>query len=162
MKQVTYEGDVVTIETTSRFDLYQRIIDVTPTARGHSKIRHRDEQLFFRQRPIDDTTAFERNRKKVESSLIKLVSFIWDNYKLPREHVIEFGSGATGYFDAVLTPRDVRNWLQIEINPNAIVENKRRNPDAQVVEGSYYCIGYRDVLMITGLSSFDTASDMPV
>ena len=145
----------------SRFDLYQRLVDSAPLAKGHSGIQNEDERAFFRQQPIEATTTFERNRKKVELSLVKLVSFLWDHYQLPCDSVIEYGSGATGYFYAVLKPKDVRNWLQVEINPNAIVENSRRNPTAQIVEGSYYDIGYTNVPMIAGLSSFDTASDMP-
>ncbi|MBI1970824.1 class I SAM-dependent methyltransferase [Candidatus Woesearchaeota archaeon] len=118
------------------------------------------EAAFFRNQGIEATTSFERNRKRVETSLIKLVRFVWSHYNLPRRRVVEYGSGATGYFDAVLRPREVQEWLQVETNPLAIAENRRRNPAAQVVEGTYYDIPYRDEELIVGLSSFDTASNL--
>lgn len=161
MKQIPYKDAVVTIEPKSRFDLYQRIIDVVPPSSEPIIRQATDEASFFRNQPIEATTAFERNRKKVEQSLVKLVAFLWDHYKLPRDGIVEYGSGATSYFYAVLRPKDVRNWLQVEINSNAIAENLRRNPAAQIIKGSYYNIPYREVPMITGLSSFDTASDVP-
>ena len=104
---------------------------------------------------------FERNREKFRSSLQLLTAFLWEHFGLPTKDIVEYGSGATGYFDAVLRPEQVQPWLQVEINPAARAENKRRNPNANVVEGSYNHIEYRHVPMIVGLSSFDTADDMP-
>lgn len=161
MEQVGYKGALVSIESKSSFDLYQLLINKIHPAKGMVINQHTDEADFFKTQPIAATTAFERNRGKVKDSLSKLVAFVWDNYRLPRDGIIEYGSGATGYFYAELRPKDTKNWLQVEINPNAIAENLRRNPNAQVLEGSYYDIPYTEVPMIAGLSSFDTASDMP-
>lgn len=161
MERVGYNGALVSIEPKPSFDLYQFLINRIQPAKGLLISKHTDEAAFFKTQPIAATTAFEKNRGKVKDSLAKLVAFVWDNYCLPRDGIVEYGSGATGYFYAELRPRDVKNWLQVEINPNAIAENLRRNPTAQIVEGSYYSIPYTMVPMVTGLSSFDTASDMP-
>ena len=40
---------------------------------------------------------------------------------------MEYGSGATGYFDAALRPGSVQHWQQFEINPKAVAENRKRN-----------------------------------
>jgi len=161
MRHIEYKDALVSIEAKPAFDLYQLLINRVQPAKGVVIPQHTDEVAFFKTQPIAATTEFERNRGRVNESLAKLVAFLWDHYSLPRDGIIEYGSGATGYFYAELRPKDVKNWLQVEINSNAIAENLRRNPTAQIVEGSYYNIPYTMVPMIAGLSSFDTASDMP-
>ncbi|MBI4149873.1 class I SAM-dependent methyltransferase [Candidatus Woesearchaeota archaeon] len=118
---------------------------------------HQAIKNYFESEGIDATAIFEKTRKNVQGLLQAIVAHVWDAYSLPRNGVIEYGSGATGYFYARLKPEDVANWLQVEINPKAVEENRRRNPTARVVEGSYYNIPYREVPVICGLSSFDTA-----
>jgi len=113
-----------------------------------------------RSEPISCTMGFSRNRDKVRHSLQNLFEELWRKYNLSRDHAIEYGSGATGYYDAFLRPRDVQNWLQVEINPSAIAENKKRNPGANIAEGSYNYIQYRGVPLITGLSSLDTSENL--
>ncbi|MBI4894925.1 MAG: hypothetical protein HY831_00380 [Candidatus Aenigmarchaeota archaeon] len=130
-------------------------------AREYSLVEDREAiERHYRGEPISCTTGFERNRERVRSSLVNLFDDIWEEYGLPRENIIEYGSGATGYYDAFLRPRNIKNWLQIEINPTAIAENRRRNPRANIVEGSYNDIQYKNVPMITGLSSFDTSENL--
>ncbi len=142
-------------------DLYGLLIAEMEPARGTLTRLAKDEEDFLRKQPVEATTIFEKNRKRVEGSLKRLVGFLWDYYNLPRSGIIEYGSGATGYYYASLKPDDATNWLQVEINPNAIAENQRRNPSASIVDGSSYDIKFREVPMITGLSSFDCLSDLP-
>ena len=154
----------VIIEEKAGLDIYQLAIDKAEPGQidflrlGEERV---EEEDYFRSEPVEATQAFSRNRKRVEESLVRLVRSLWEHYDLPRDGIIEYGSGATGYFDAVLRPEDITNWLQAEVNPLAIMKNRGQNPDASIVEGSYYQMGYRNVPMITGLSSFDTAGDLP-
>ncbi len=114
---------------------------------------------YFRSEPIG-ATDFTRNREKFRDQLQGIVSHLWKKHNLPKDGIVEYGSGSTGYFFSKLRPNDCGNWLQVEINPTAIENNKKLNPNAQVIEGSYYDIPFRNVPLVCGLSSFDTAQFM--
>ncbi len=107
-----------------------------------------------------DLTDYDRNREKFLPLLQTIVRNVWDRFRIPKTLVLEFGPGSTGYFYAKLRPEDVGQWIQLEINPKAIEENKRRNPQAVVFEGDYYDIKHKNIPTICGLSSFDTAIEM--
>src|SRR3989344_8621289 len=133
-----YKGGEIYIEEHAGTDLFREHINsVPPHPITLARRMQGTEEDYFKREPIEATTAFERNRRRVEESLQKLVAFLWDHFNLPRDGIIEYGSGATGYYHAILKPQDVTNWLQVEINPKAIAENLRKNPKASVVEGSY-------------------------
>jgi hypothetical protein len=112
---------------------------------------------YYSALPIEKTLVFDENRQKFKDLLRQISCFLFDNYGLPRNGIIEVGAGATGFFWAEMRPEGVTNWLQTEISPRQVLENRRRNPEAAVEEGSYLELGYRDVPLICGLSSLDTA-----
>ena len=159
MQQLFYQGNYILIESRSRLDNYQGFINEGEPCIMVLDTRKSNESRY-RYQPIEKTTQFEIYREPIKDSLVKLVEFLWNHYELPRDGIIEYGSGATGYFYSVLKPEYVTNWLQVEVNPLAIKENRRRNPNASIVEGSYNKIDYVDVNMIAGLSSFDSTDNM--
>tara|TARA_Y100000310_G_C20608180_1_gene776630 strand:- start:505 stop:1386 length:882 start_codon:yes stop_codon:yes gene_type:complete len=160
MREVEFQNGIMRIDELDISNFHDLLFrQLTPKTTVLSK-QSDDEESFYRAQSIGDTTSFERNRNRVRQSLKDVVRFIWEEYDLPREGIIEYGSGATGYFWAELKPEYVTDWLQVEINPNAIRENQRRNPRAPVIEGSYNDIPYRGVPMIVGLSSFDTTANL--
>lgn len=124
-----------------------------PEVSFNSKKIERD----FNEEDIEKTTQFEINRDKFLPLLRAIIRQVFEQFKLPKNNIIEFGSGATGYFYSKLKPPEITNWLQIEINKNAIKENLRRNPGIKIQQGSYYDIKHKEIDMICGLSSFDTA-----
>ena len=156
----SYRGGEIRIEAKPGYDLLQELINSGPPQRGTFVTFTGDEETFFRNQSLSATTIFERNRKKVEDSLKKIVAYLWERYNLPKEVIVEYGSGATGYFDAVLRPGSVPHWQQFDINPKAVAENRRRNPNAKVEEGSYKRIEKRDLSMILGLSAWDKTEDL--
>lgn len=156
-----YKNGLIVIESKPRNDLYQRLIDENDPKKIAMVRRGIDEEDVFKNEPIELTLVFDKNRRRMESSLKTLVRYLWEKYKLPTDGIVEYGSGATGFFDAVLRPDYVPHWIQVEINSRAIAENRRRNPEARVEKGSYKRIEKRDLSMITGLSSWDTTGNLP-
>ena len=156
-----YKGGKVRIGPKSSYDPLQILINSAPPERGTFVTFAGDEETFYRNQSLNATTIFEKNRNRARSSLRRLGAYLWEKYDLPRTDIAEYGSGATGYFDAVLRPGNVSHWQQYEINPRAVAENRRRNPKAIVEEGSYKKIEKRDLSMIIGLSAWDTTNDLP-
>ncbi len=108
--------------------------------------------------------GFERNRVKVRRQLRAIVRGIVKEYKLPTNNGMDIGSGATGAMVSDLMPTTT-NWKQVEINPAAVKENKRRHPNQDIVTGSYFklkAIAAPESLdIVTGLSSLDATSFLP-
>jgi hypothetical protein len=129
-------------------------------------------EAYFETEPIESTKNFGENRAKVETSLQKLVRILWQEFNLPTENITEYGPGYTQYFDRVLRPKHVERFRQVELNKNLVrvmEERERKERErlgkrykpAEIVFGSYNNIPYRNLSMIVGLSSFDTAGDLP-
>lgn len=118
-----------------------------------------------KEMPIQDiaraSLGFERNRAKVMRQLRAIVRGIIREYKLPTTNGIDIGSGATGAMIGDLMPTTT-NWKQVEINPAAVKENKRRHPDKDIVTGSYFklsdIVAPESLDIVTGLSSLDATS----
>lgn len=121
-----------------------------------------------REMPKQDITqaslGFERNRTKVIRQLRAIVRGIMREYKLPTNNGIDIGSGATGAMVGDLMPT-VTNWKQMEINPAAVLENRRRHPEQDIVTGSYFkltkIVAPESLDIVTGLSSLDATSFLP-
>ena len=156
-----YRGGEIHIKAKPSYDPLQELINASAPERGQFVTFTGDEETFFRNQSLNATRVFERNRNRVRDSLRILVAYLWERYNLPKENIVEYGAGATGYFDGILEPGDIPHWRQFDINPRAVAENKRRNPQAMVEEGSYKRIEKRDLSMIAGLSAWDTTSDLP-
>lgn len=116
---------------------------------------------------IKETTSFERVRAPFRQALRAIIGYIYDEYKLPRDGGVDFGSGATGEMVHELL-RDQINastWAEVDVNPAVIAENKRRHPTATVFQGSYLDtakLGLNNTLNIaTGLSSLDATQFVP-
>lgn len=116
---------------------------------------------------IKETTSFERVRTPFRQALRAIIGYVYDEHKLPRDGGVDFGSGATGEMVHELL-RDQINastWAEVEVNPSAIAENKRRHPRATVFQGSYLDtakLGLNNTLNIaTGLSSLDATQFVP-
>lgn len=107
--------------------------------------------------------SFERNRSQVREALTAVLSRIFKDFELPVSYGADLGSGATGAMvEELLAPIiDKKSWIQIDANPAAVRENKRRHPESRILQGSYLrleeTLHLRDTLnIVTGLSSFDS------
>lgn len=107
--------------------------------------------------------AFEKNRSQVRAALQAILGKVFHEYNLPRRNGADLGSGATGAMvEELLTAHiDKDTWIQVDTNPQAVHENRRRHPGSTIMQGSYLRI--RDTLhsdntfnIVTGLSSFDS------
>ncbi len=122
-----------------------------------------------REIPKQDIAAasltFERNRLKVISALRALIRGVVKEFDLPVTNGMDIGSGATGAMVGEMLP-PVSNWLEMDINPAAIQENKRRHPRHKIVCGSYFrlpeIVPVASLNIVTGLSSLDNTSFLPV
>ncbi len=106
--------------------------------------------------------SFEKNRSQVREALQAMLARIFRDFDLPVSNGVDLGSGATGAMvEELLAPIiDKKSWIQVETNPAAVRENRRRYPSSIVVQGSYLrleeALHLRDMLdIVTGLSSFD-------
>ena len=118
------------------------------------------EEAVSKTLPIT-ANYFDHRRAGIVDSLRTLVNYVWQTHSIPQDSpVIEYGAGASGYYARELKPIGVREWVQVEINPTAVAENRRRNPEAIVFEGSYYNIPFDDVKVFTGLSSLDAVTHL--
>ncbi len=161
--QLPWQSGTLYLQEEALDDILQQLIDESEPTPGTFSLHcsREGEERHFKHEPVAVTTNFERNRKRVEDQLKTITDFLWKYFNLPTSGIIEYGPGATGYFDSQLKPTYVGKVLQIEINPHAISENLRRNPDACIAQGSYYDYPISHVSMVSGLCSFDTAQDMP-
>ncbi len=109
--------------------------------------------------------AFERNRLKVIKELRAIVRGIMKEYELPINNGIDIGSGGTGAMVGELLPT-IRHWTEMDINPAAVRENKRRHPRSRIVCGSYFRLQElappKSVDIVTGLSSLDNTNFLPL
>ena len=155
-----YNANAFLVESKSRFDSYGELIgNLAPDKHGIDTTNPNSHR--YKNQPIEFTTTnFESYRAPIKKSLANIVEFLWNHYDLPTDLVLEYGAGAMGYFYSHLKPNYVHNWQQVEINPLAIAENKRRNPSASVIEGSYDNILYKNIPLIAGLSCLDTTDDI--
>jgi hypothetical protein len=161
MRADHYRGGTILIDTKPVYDILKEMMEARPPSEGDFFRAGPDEETSIRNQPISATLVFEKNRRKVLDSLKKIVDYTWVHYSLPKTGIVEYGSGATGFFDAELRPIDVPHWSQVELNSDAIAENKRRNPEAIVREGSYTNITEHGLSMIVGLSSWDATGRLP-
>lgn len=117
-----------------------------------------EAESFAMQDPIA-SSCFEIHRKPVRNALRTIVDYIFDRFNLPRNKGFDIGCGATGEMVEELLPDNIdrNSWVQIDVNPSAVRENKNRHPDAKVQQGSYLHVdGVRNLNIITGLSSLDS------
>lgn len=141
----------------------------TPFAVDYFPGDTREEEVHLALQPISAASlAFENNRLKVEQALQGIASSVFDKFDLPRFGGIDIGSGATGAMvHQFLKPLiNASSWSEVDVNPYAVAENKRRHPDARVLIGSYLNLEQTRGLpakvdMITGLSSLDATQFIP-
>lgn len=120
-----------------------------------------EEQGISSQDIVRASSHFEQNRSQVRDALRAIVGWVFDEFHLPRSNVVDFGSGATGEMMHQLLRGKVDpiSCAEIELNFNAVEENKRRHPQAAIHQGSYHnvqALGLQSNLeMVTGLSSLD-------
>lgn len=158
---LNYDRELIRIEDKPRHDPYQQWIDSSRPVKGNFVKSEGDEESFFRNQPIEATLVFERNRLRVLPSLRRIVDHLWKRYALPTKGIVEYGSGAAGFFDAVLRPDYVPHWTQVEVNPKAREENKKRNLDAVLEEGFFGRIDKKELSMVLGLTAWDKTRDFP-
>ncbi len=122
-----------------------------------------EEERGIQAQPITTASlSFERNRSQVREALQAILARIFRDFNLPTSNGADLGSGATGAMvEELLSPIiSKKSWIQVETNPAAIAENRRRHPSSAVMQGSYLrleeTLHLRDKLdIVTGLSSFD-------
>lgn len=106
---------------------------------------------------------FEMARRNVKDVLGALASYVFRRYEIPLSgRCLDVGCGPTGYMVEELLPISSENkddWVQIDVNSEAVEENKRRHPGSRVLSGSYLNLGVSDYFdVVTGLSSLDTTA----
>lgn len=127
--------------------------------------------------------TYNKNRQVVRQALQAIVAFIFEEIDKtstqhpipnrptlePRQTGIDIGSGATGYMvEDLLQPHIDAfkyNWTQIDVNPHAVSENKKRHPQSNIFQGSYHRLTEQGLSgrlsMVTGLSSLDATQFIP-
>lgn len=123
-----------------------------------------EEERGIAAQPIQTASlAFEKNRSQVRAALQAILAKVFLEYGIPRRNGADLGSGATGAMvEELLAPHiDKDTWIQVDTNPQAVRENRRRHPGSTIMQGSYLRI--RETLHLdntldiaTGLSSFDS------
>lgn len=124
-----------------------------------------EEEKGIAAQPIQTASlSFEKNRSQVRAALQAILARVFREYNLPRRNGIDLGSGATGAMvEELLAPSIEKDaWIQVDANPQAVDENRKRHPVSAIMRGSYLRI--RETLHIlgetldiaTGLSSFDS------
>ncbi len=157
-----YKEGIMKLEQRPTIDLVSLLLPTMPTmdfkVRGIPTIM--DEETAMRK-VSPSSNEFGNFRENYRGLLANILGFIWDKFNLPRERVIEYGSGPVGYYWSNLRPSGIEDWLQVELNPQSVALNRKNNPKAKIREGSFYDIGFRDVPLITGLSSLDCVANIP-
>lgn len=112
--------------------------------------------------------CFDRTRQKVKPALQAIGAWAARTYGLSRDNGCDFGCGATGFMVEELLAGVVNKaaWTQVDLNPQALAENKRRHPVSNIRKGSYLRIketlGFDGSLdSATGLSSLDATQRVP-
>lgn len=123
-----------------------------------------EEERGIAAQPIQTASlAFEKNRSQVRAALQAILARVFEEYDLPKSNGVDLGSGATGAMvEELLAPHIHKDtWIQVDANPQAVHENRRRHPGSTIVRGSYLRI--QETLKLdntldiaTGLSSFDS------
>lgn len=122
-----------------------------------------DEETGMLQHTLLENASaiFERNRIKAIDGLRFIAAETVRKYGIPMTNGLDLGSGATGAMVHDILPIDKpSSWVQLELNPAALAENKRRHPVDTIVQGSYHrlstVLGLNESMdVITGLSSLD-------
>lgn len=113
---------------------------------------------------------FERTRAQVRDALRAIIGSVITAFNIPcRQGGIDIGSGATGEMVNQLLKPYIQgaesSWAQVEINPKAVAMNRKRNPLATVIEGSYFQLAndlrLQNTNMIAGLSCLDATYFLP-
>lgn len=124
---------------------------------------HLEEERGIAAQDIKNASLiFERTRSQVREALLAIVRYMFQRFKLPKTGGVDFGCGATGEMVEELLPADIdrNSWTQIDMNPRAVEENRRRHPHSNIIQGSYLntaSLGLENQLNIaTGLSSLDS------
>lgn len=169
-----YNGYQVMSGMDMRYDVPQICIDTgqlrrTPFAVDYFPKDTREEEVHLALQPISAASlAFENNRLRVEQALQGIASSVFDRYNLPRFGGIDIGSGATGAMvHQFLKPLiHVSSWSEVDVNSQAVAENRRRHPDARIINGSYLNLEEATGLpakvdIVTGLSSLDATQFIP-
>lgn len=83
---------------------------------------------------------FEKTRNHFQEALRAIVGHIFKKFQLKPDNGVDFGSGATGFMveDLLDGLIDKFSWAQVEINKNAVDENRRRHPESTIITGSYH------------------------
>lgn len=169
-----YNGYQITRGGKAIYDVPQICLDMrqitpTPFAVYSFPRDNREEERGLAQQPISTASlAFEHNRVKVERALQSIVGSVFAQYNLPRFGGIDIGSGATGAMvHQFLKPHvNISSWSEVDVNSDAVAENKRRHPQARIMTGSYLDLGRvkdlpKIVPIVTGLSSLDATQFIP-
>ncbi|MBU0577301.1 class I SAM-dependent methyltransferase [Patescibacteria group bacterium] len=129
----------------------------------------KEEERRLAQQPISlASMGFESTRMKVIEGLRAIIEFALTKHDLSRVNGADFGAGATGAMVGDLLAPFIKgeeaSWAQIDVNPLAVEENRKRHPGAKIYEGSYHnvaALGLEGRLDIaTGLSSLDATQFM--
>lgn len=106
---------------------------------------------------LDSSARFEIPRSFCADEVQALAMYVRDKLGVPKVNGLDLGSGATGWMvHRLLT--DTAFVGEVELNPNAVKELKRRYPGANVIHESYLelrDLGIPENDVITGLSSLD-------
>ncbi|MFA6435606.1 MAG: methyltransferase domain-containing protein [Candidatus Gracilibacteria bacterium] len=130
------------------------------------------KSIFFPQTPKEEeadrkaqninlfTLPFDPMRAHIREALRAIVKFAITHYSLPRDGILDIGSGPSGeMIEGLLSGIiDPSNCLQTEINSAAVAENQRRHPSSPIREGSYLNLPdaeQEQYNMVTGLSCLD-------
>ncbi len=124
-----------------------------------------EESILSSLDPLIGSVMLERPRERVVDCLRAIVRDAFARHSLPMDSGLDIGSGASGYMVAKLFPFDAQGkWLQMELNPQAVEINKKKNPSLPVMQGSYHRLqkqGVRSMFpVITGLSSLDATQHL--
>lgn len=109
------------------------------------------------QNIINASLLFGRTRSKVRDALRAIVGFAFDRFQIPTSGGVDIGSGATGEMVEELLPQNINrsSWVQLEVNPSAVNENRRRHPGSTIVQGSYLHNIGENLNVVSSLSSLD-------
>jgi len=121
-----------------------------------------EEQGIADQRIDKVSLPFGEHRKPVIDALRAIIGYQIFNHNIPTSAGLDIGCGSLGSMVEDLMPireSDKLTWTQIDVNQDAVEENRRRHPFSNISKGSYLNLGLRDCLpLVTGLSSLDSTA----
>lgn len=125
-----------------------------------------DAEGIAKQNIMETSMRFEDTRADFRDLLHAIIQHAVRRFEINTETGVDIGCGPSGEMVEQLMRPLIPNpggWAQIDINPAAVKENKRRHPHSAIYQGSYLHLtkelNLRDKLnLITGLSSLDSTT----